>query len=155
MRRPDPCRRLRRGVALPLALFVLVVTGLFAGLLLDSALQAARAARAGLAESRAAAAAEDVLSAALVQGVDSARASMAMGVGRDSAWSAGLDSLDLLEQSLGGSRRRLYVRATTRAPGTVAVAGIVAWVTIVADSAAGAGHWRRHPIAGWWRSPIQ
>lgn len=147
------CRR-RRGIALPLALLVVLVVAMFAALLLDTSLQAVRSGRAGVSAIRAQVALETALAAALAAPVDSGGRSMAPGVAWDSSWAAAGDSVHLRVQSLGGSLRRVVATATAGAGDARGAAGALVYVRVVADSAGSLVRWRLRPVSGWWWSPI-
>jgi hypothetical protein len=154
MRVADSTVTRRPGIALPLALLVLVVVMLFAALLLDGALQEVRMARGGVAASRAQAALESTLAATLATPVDSAGALMAAGRSRDSAWVTAGDTLAVHVQSLGGTLRRVVARATIGAGSARAVAGAVAYLRVATDSNGPGGGRRLRPVTGWWWAPI-
>lgn len=149
---PGACRR-RRGIALPLALLVVLVVAMFAALLLDASLQAVRSGRAGVSASRAQVAVETALAAALAAPVDSGGRSMAAGAAWDSSWAATGDSVHLMVQSLGGSLRRVVATATAGAGDARGAAGALVYVRVAADSAGAAVRWRLRPVSGWWWSP--
>ena len=147
-----PSRR-RRGIALPLALLVVLAVAMFAALLLDASLQAVRSGRAAASASRAQVALETALAVALAAQVDSGGRSMAAGVAWDSSWAAAGDSMHLTVQSLGGSVRRVVATAAAGAGDARGAAGALVYVRVVADSAGPAVRWRLQPVSGWWWSP--
>jgi hypothetical protein len=152
MRAADHMGTSRCGVALPLALLVLVVVALFAALLLDSALQEMRTARGSTAASRAQSALESALAATITEPVDSIGAQLVAGASRDRVWSTSGDSVAVRVQSLGGSLRRVVATATAVTGSARAVAGAVAYLRVTDDSASAGGDRRLRPVIGWWWS---
>lgn len=142
-----------RGIALPLAVLVVVAVAMFAALLLDASLQAVRSSRAGLSATRAQSALETALATALAAPVDSAGRSLPAGAARDSSWVAAGDSVHLRVQSLGGSLRRVLAATSAGAGAARGAAGALVFVRVVADSAGPVVRWRLRPVSGWWWSP--
>lgn len=155
---PDPGRSgasgARRGFALPLALFLLLLTSLLVALLLDGALQDVRIARGDLALVRAQAAAGSALADLLSSSPDSTLLTIPRGASVRSTTVAGADTTRLTVQSLGGGMLRVTSVARTWSGGVRGDASNLGFVRVLRDSSGPPGTLRYRRIPGWWWAPL-
>ncbi len=147
-------RRARAGIALPLALLVMIVVAMFAALLLDSSVQSARASNGSVAAARAQSVTESALAGVLAAPLDSTGAQAAVGTVIVSRLDRAADSAVARVLVLSGSLRRVDVRGVSGVGSARGVAGAVAYLRVVADSSGPVRLWRLRPVPAWWWSPI-
>ena len=156
--RPDRGRfevfEARRGFALPLALFLLLLSSLLVALLLDGALQELRTARGDVALARAQAAAGSALADFLSSRPDSTLLARPRGTATQAVMVAGADTKRLAVQSLGGGMLRVTAVARTWAGGVRGDASNLGFVRVVPDSAGPPGSLGYRRIPGWWWAPL-
>ena len=140
----------RRGFALPLALFLLLLMAMLVALLFDGALQELRSARGDLAAARAQAAAETALADLLVSLPDSALLARPRGALSATVIASGSDTTRVSLQSLGGVLLRGVASARVWTAGLRADAVTMAFARIVPDTAVGPGALRFRRLPGWW-----
>jgi len=151
---PEPARTARRGVALPLALFVLLLLALLVALVLDSAVQDLRIARADVGVARAEAAVESALADLLAAPVDSAFLVLPRGAARQSVATVGGDTARVAVQPLGGGLARVVAMVRSSAAGVRADAGAVVLLRAERDTTAHLGGLRFRRLPEWWWVPI-
>lgn len=153
--RPDRGRRaVRRGFALPLALFLLLVISLLAALLLDGALQELRTARGDVALARAQAAAGSALADLLSSRPDSSLLAVPRGGTIASSAFSGPDTTRLTVQSLGGGLLRVTAAARSWAGGVRGDASNLGFVRVVPGSGGPSGALEYRRLPGWWWAPV-
>jgi hypothetical protein len=144
----------RRGFALPLALFMLTVIALLAALLLQGAVQELRIARGDIAEARAQAAAGSALSDALAATPDSAILALPRGATSIAVVATGAETTRVAVQALGHRVIRLTATARVWSGGVRADAGILGFVRVVPNPLGPPGSLRYERLPGWWWAPI-
>ena len=142
------------GFALPLALFLLVLSSLLAALLLDDALQELRTARGDVAGARAQAAVGSSLADLLASRPDSAILTLPRGATLGSESASGADTTRLTIQSLGNGMLRVTAVARTWSGGEHGDASNLGFLRVVPDSSGPAGSLRYRRIPGWWWAPL-
>jgi Tfp pilus assembly protein PilX len=144
------CGDARRGFALPLSLFMLMVVALLVALLLEGAVQDLRTSRGDLAAARAQAAAGTALADFFALGADSALLAAPRGATATSTRAAGAETTRVALQALGGGLVR--VTATTRfwSAGVRADAEILGLAHLTPDSGGAPGRLRIRRLPGWW-----
>lgn len=141
---------LRRGFALPLALFALVVLAMLSAFLLDGALQEVRISRGDVALASAQAAAETGLADVLVAPADTSLSSTARGTLWQSVAAHGADTVRVTMRFLGGGLIQTITSARSWSLGVRADASTLALLRVQPDSAPGSATLRFHRLPGWW-----
>lgn len=144
----------RRGFALPLTLFLLMVVGLLVGLLLDASVQELRVARGGLVAVQAQAAAESAIAGVMASPADSGLWTAPRGQARLSLIASARDTVRVTVQALGGGMVRVVADARAWSGAIRADSRSIAFFRLRADSGRGAAvPWLR-PLPGWWWAQI-
>ena len=143
----------RRGFALALALFTVIVLTLLVALLFDAGVQDIRTARTEMAATRAQAVAEGALAALVSSRPDIGLISDPRGTRRQSTIEQRGDTARVALQVLGSGTVRVVVSSSAWSGNIRAAAGSIAFFRVIADSfgAPGALQFRRLP--GWWWAP--
>jgi Tfp pilus assembly protein PilX len=144
----------RRGFALPLALFLLLLSSLLVAMLLDGALQELRTARGDVALARAQAAAGSALADLLSSRPDSTMLALSRGSTITGTTVTGADTTHLTIQSLGRGLLRVTAASRTWSGGVRGDASNLGFVRVLPDSAGAPGALRYRRIPGWWWAPI-
>jgi hypothetical protein len=144
----------RRGFALPLALFMVLVIALLAAILLDGAVQELRIARGDVAGSRAQAASGSALADLIASRPDSAMLGRPRGAMTSSSSGSGAESTTVSLQSLGNGLVRATASARYWSAGVRGDATNLAFVRIVPDSTGPPGTLRYRRLPGWWWAQI-
>jgi len=152
--RVDAMSFVRRGFALPLALFMLTVIALLAALLLQAAVQELRIARGDVAAARAQAAAGSALSDALGATPDSATLALPRGATSISLAAAGAETTRVAVQALGNRVVRITVAGRVWSGGVRADAGQVGFARVIPNLLGPPGTLRYERLPGWWWAPI-
>jgi hypothetical protein len=151
---PARSARRRRGFALPLAFFALVVLALLVALLLDGAVQELRASRGDVALARAQAAAESALADLLSAPADSAVVALPRGDMRESLLLHSGDTVRVTVQALGGGLVRVVTTVRSWFLGIRADAGTLALLRVFSDSLAAPPALRFHRLPELWWAPL-
>lgn len=144
----------RRGFALPLTLFLLMVVGLLVGLLLDAGVQELRVARGGLVAVQAQAAAESAIAGIMASPADSGLLSASRGQARQSLIASARDTVRVTLQALGGGMVRVVAEARAWSGAIRADSRSISFLRVRADSGRGAVVLRLRPLPGWWWAQI-
>lgn len=148
--RPDQRGAARRGFALLLALFMLMLIALLAAVLLDGAVQELRIARGDVAGSRAQAASGSALADLLASRPDSALLARPRGAISTGLIASGAETTTVALQSLGNGLVRMTASARVWSGGVRGDAASIGFVRIVPDSAGPLGTLRYRRLQGWW-----
>jgi hypothetical protein len=146
----DRSARMRRGLALPIALVAVIVVSMFGTLVLDSVLQDLRLARAARAQLRAQGGVESGLAPLLGVAIDSAWLAAPLGSTRQERIATGADSLTVTLTRLGGRLVRASSSARSRLGRSRGDAAEVLFLSILRDST---GVLRLVGVRGWSRVP--
>jgi hypothetical protein len=143
-------RTMRKGFALPLALFMLTVVALLAAALLQGSVDELRIARGEVAAARAEAASESALAGLLGTAPDSTILALPPGTTVPGLVAAAAETTHVVIQILGTGLVRVAASAVSWSGGLRADATEVAFMRVVADPSGTPGSLRYERLPGWW-----